>query len=85
MDDDGLARIRATIDAQNKAIKPRAVRRDGARYGDGPACPESEDHGKLYVMQSGNLWCPVSQAIFARPAPGHIEAAGLLTLRKGDK
>jgi hypothetical protein len=48
-----------------KAVKPRPL---GPKYreGDGPVCPEPGDHGRTYVMASGNFWCPVTQALFDR-------------------
>lgn len=54
-----LDRIRAAT----KSVKPRSL---GPKYreGDGPVCPEPGDHGRTYVMASGNLWCPVTQALF---------------------
>jgi hypothetical protein len=33
--------------------------------GDGPYCEETPGtHGRLYVMESGRLWCPVTAALF---------------------
>lgn len=54
-----LDRIRAAT----KSVRPRAL---GPRYreGDGPICSEPGDHGRTYVMASGHLWCPVTQALF---------------------
>jgi hypothetical protein len=34
-------------------------------HGDGPQCPEPGAHGRLYVMDSGKLYCPVSAALFS--------------------
>ena len=40
------------------------VRKYGSGAGDGPICPENDEHGKLYHTSLGNLWCAVSQSLF---------------------
>lgn len=53
--------------------------------GDGPPCAEDGEHGKTYVMSSGRLWCPVSNALFDKATydedarafiPGSLVRAG---------
>jgi hypothetical protein len=46
------------------------VRGNGHSPGDGPECPESPAHGRTYVAPSGNLWCPVSNALYGRSPDG---------------
>jgi hypothetical protein len=37
--------------------------------GNGPVCPESDEHGHLYEID-GMYWCPVTQHLFAIVAGG---------------
>lgn len=42
--------------------------------GDGPQCPESPEHGRLYTVGQ-NLWCPVSQALYGPSVWSEVDRA----------